>query len=150
MEEAILEPDGELYVSVPIQNLTCEHVCLPPGEVLGQLQPVTLVPEPQVVAALLEGSPSNQQPIDSSFRHASLLENIHFEQSLTVEETQQLKELIINPRHACAARVTLVTWAFFSDCLFHQYLTCSTSRSQNEDINLDYTCESRHKIICLV
>ena len=40
--------------------------------------------------------------------------------------------------------------SFFSVCLFHQYLTCSTSRSQNEGINLDYTCESRRKIICFV
>ena len=54
---------------------------------------------------------------------------------------------IINPRRACAARVTSVTWVIFSVCLFHQYLTCSTSRSQNEDIHVDYTCEYRHKII---
>ena len=58
--------------------------------------------------------------------------------------------IIINPRRACAARVTLVTRVIFSVCLFHQYLTCSTSRSQNEGINLDYTCESRRKIICFV
>ena len=31
MEEAVLEPDGELYVSVPIQKPTCEPICLISG-----------------------------------------------------------------------------------------------------------------------
>jgi hypothetical protein len=34
MEEAILEPDG---VSVPIQNPTCEPICLSSGDVMGQI-----------------------------------------------------------------------------------------------------------------
>ena len=55
-----------------------------------------MVPEPKVVAALLEGgTSSSQQPVDPSPREASLLENTHFEESLTVEELQQLKDLII-------------------------------------------------------
>ena len=53
---------------------------------------------------------------------------------------------LVNPRRACTARVFLVT---ISVCLFHQYLICWTSSSQNEDIDIDYTCESRHKIIVL-
>ena len=35
-------------------------------------------------------------------------------------------------------------------CLFHQYLTCWTSRSESEDIDVHFTCESHNKIICLV
>ena len=54
---------------------------------------------------------------------------------------------LINPRCACAARVTVVT---LSVCLFHQYLTGWTSRSESEDIDIHYMCRSRDKIICLV
>ena len=80
MEEALLEPDGELCVSVPIQNPTCEPVCLSSGDILGQIQPVTIVPEPKVVGALLEGdAPSHTTPpIDPNSRDACLLECSRF------------------------------------------------------------------------
>ena len=35
-------------------------------------------------------------------------------------------------------------------CLFHQYLTCWTSRSESEDIDVHCMCQSRYKIICVV
>ena len=97
MEEALLEPDGELCVSVPIQNPTCEPLCISSGDILGQIQPVAIVPEPKVVATLLEGDTSShtEQPIDPNSRDSCLLENSHFEESLTGEEIQQLKDLII-------------------------------------------------------
>ena len=60
MEEAILELDGELCVAVLILNSTCEPVHLSSGDTLGQIQPVTIVPEPKVVAASLEEDTSNQ------------------------------------------------------------------------------------------
>ena len=59
--EAILEPDGELCVSVLIQNPTCVPVCLSSGDILGQIQPVTVAPEPVSVVALLEGDTPNWQ-----------------------------------------------------------------------------------------
>ena len=43
VEEAALEPDQELCVLIPVQNCSNEPMCLEPGEILGQLQPVTLV-----------------------------------------------------------------------------------------------------------
>ena len=42
IEEATLAPDAEHIVSIPIQNFSCEPLFLKPGEVLGQVQPVTL------------------------------------------------------------------------------------------------------------
>ena len=43
VEEAALEPDREFCVRIPIQNYSNEPIRLEPGELLGQLQPVTLV-----------------------------------------------------------------------------------------------------------
>ena len=79
MEKAILELNDELCVSVPIQNLTCKPVFLSSRDVLGQIQPITVAPEPKVVAALLAWDTSNEQPIDTNSRGASLLENTHFQ-----------------------------------------------------------------------
>ena len=39
--ESLLEPDGEHCVRIPVQNVSCESVCLELGVVLGQVQPVT-------------------------------------------------------------------------------------------------------------
>ena len=61
MKKAILELNGELCVSVPIQNPTCKPVCLSSRDILGQIQPITVVPEPKVFAALLAWDTSNQQ-----------------------------------------------------------------------------------------
>ena len=100
MEEAVLEPDGELCVSVPIQNPTCEPICLTSRDILGQMQPVTIMPKPEVVAALVEGdtkvtSNHTGEPIDSNPQDTHLLKDTHIEESLSVEEIQQLNELII-------------------------------------------------------
>ena len=46
IEEATLAPDAEHIVSIPIQNFSCEPLFLKPGEVLGQVQPVTLLSDP--------------------------------------------------------------------------------------------------------
>ena len=64
------------------------------------MQPVTIMPKPEVVAALVEGDTkvtSNRtgEPIDSNPRGTHLLKDTHIEESLSVEEIQQLKELII-------------------------------------------------------
>ena len=59
--------------------------------------------------------------------------------------------LMLNAATPVGAVSSTMTSSSFSVCLFHQYLTCWTSRSQNEDIHIDYTCESHHYIIiCLV
>ena len=46
VEEAAISPDDEHCVSIPIQNFSHEPLCLKPGEILGQLQPVTLITDP--------------------------------------------------------------------------------------------------------
>jgi hypothetical protein len=46
------------------------------------------VPEPKVVATLLEENTSNQQPTDPCSRDACLLESTRFEESLKVDEIQ--------------------------------------------------------------
>ena len=53
VEEAALEPDQELCVRIPVQNCSNEPMCLEPGEILGQLQPVTLVEDAGHVAEKL-------------------------------------------------------------------------------------------------
>jgi hypothetical protein len=39
--ESLLEPDGEHCVRIPIENVSCESVCLESGVLLGQIEPVT-------------------------------------------------------------------------------------------------------------
>ena len=46
IEEATLAPDEEDCVSIPIQNFSNEPLCLEPGDILGQVQPVTLITDP--------------------------------------------------------------------------------------------------------
>ena len=43
VEEAALEPDTEFCVRIPIQNCSNEPIRLEQGDILGQLEPVTLV-----------------------------------------------------------------------------------------------------------
>ena len=53
--ESLLEPDGERCVRIPIQNVSCESVCLESGAVLGQIQPVTVVTQPESVVDKITG-----------------------------------------------------------------------------------------------
>ena len=46
IEEAALAPDDEHCVSIPIQNFSHEPLSLEPGELLGQIEPVTLLTDP--------------------------------------------------------------------------------------------------------
>ena len=93
MEEAVLEPDGEQCVTLPIQNPTCEPVCLAPGDVLGQMQPVEITAKPEVVSAFIEGG-AKTAVSSSTDRNAKLLKETHIEKSLCASEEQQLRDLI--------------------------------------------------------
>ena len=72
MEEAVVQPDGELCVSVLIQNPTTEPVCLASMDVLGQMQPIIIMPKPEIVATVVDGDTFNptEEHIDPNSRDA--------------------------------------------------------------------------------
>lgn len=80
VEEAVLEPDGELCVSVPIKNPTCEPICLTPGEILGKVQPVTVVLEPSSMVALIRDADEITIP---QLRTEKLINETHTGEGLT-------------------------------------------------------------------
>ena len=70
------------------------------GDILGQMQPVTVMSKPEVVAAIGRGdtkvtSNHTKEPIDSYSQDTCQLIDTHIQESLSVEEIQQLKILII-------------------------------------------------------
>ena len=122
IEEATLAPDDERIVAIPIQNYSCEPLCLEPGEVLGQVQPVTIVFDP---TPLVEDAIAFENVFDGNkrvrcnsgecvgsggvavaavigeddnasgvSREARLLQNVHVDDKLTPQESGQLSDLI--------------------------------------------------------
>lgn len=96
VEEAVLEPDGELCVSVPIKNSSCEPVCRVPGEVLGELQPVTVVPDPCNVAALMGEVATERGADEPELRSERLISEVCMEESLSEVEVQGLTDLVLD------------------------------------------------------
>ena len=104
--ESLLEPDGEHCVHILVQNVSCESECLESGVVLGQVQPVTVVTEPEaaveqilgeaepegVVSQILGDSPS--EPPCPTSRNSKFIESIHVEQSLSTDQVKQLHDII--------------------------------------------------------
>ena len=118
IEEATLAPDNENCVSIPVQNFSNEPLCLKPGDVLGQVQPVTVITDPtplveeyekmfvsdsvggsdvdEVVVAKIDGNTSEDTDDDHVPRDARLLTSIHIDDSLSPAEVKQLHDLIMD------------------------------------------------------
>ena len=111
--ESLLEPDGEHCVRIPIENVGCEPVCLESGVVLGQIEPVTVVTEPEtaVKQIMREEEPegiisqvtrdSSSEPTSPTSRNSKLLESIHVEESLSTDHAKQLRDLILEFSDVC-------------------------------------------------
>lgn len=98
IEEALLKPDGEHCVCIPIQNVSCGAIELELGVTLGRVQPVTVMEHPGGVTEQMgEASEASNphKPASPSPRGAKLLESIHLEESLTPEQAQQLNGLVL-------------------------------------------------------
>ena len=72
---------------------------LEPGATLGRVQPVTIVTDPEKVSEQIREpseTPSySAEPASSNPRDTKLLNSVHVEESLSTDQVQQLKELII-------------------------------------------------------
>ena len=96
IEEALVEPDGELCMYIPVQNPCYEPVYLESGDVLGQVQPVEVKTPIDCVSALScgEGEVSSQISEVSPARETDLLNRVHIEDGLSVLEMEHLKSLV--------------------------------------------------------
>ena len=105
--ESLLEPDSERSVAIPIENVSCESVCLESGVVFGRIEPVTIVTEPETavkqitreeepesVFSRVTGDPS-PEPTSSTSRNSKLLESIHVEESLSTDHAKQMQDLVL-------------------------------------------------------
>ncbi len=105
--ESLLEPDGEHCVRIPIENVSCESVYLESRVLLGQIEPVTVVTEPEAAIKQMTGEEepecivsqvTGDSPSELSCptaRSSKLIESVHVEESLSTDQARQLRDLIL-------------------------------------------------------
>lgn len=73
IEEATLAPDDEQCVSIPIQNFSNEPLCWETREMLGKLQPVTLLTYPTSVVEEFVESIAKVTVVVSKFKDVDIM-----------------------------------------------------------------------------
>ena len=91
IEEAIVEPDGELCVYIPVQNPSYDPLCLKSGDVLGWVHPEEIKSPLEYVSTIFDGdgAVNSREGDKSDSQEADLLNAIHVEESL-----EKLKALV--------------------------------------------------------
>ena len=88
IEKALLQPDGEHCVCLPIQNLSYGAVELESGVTLGRVQPVTIIEEITGQMGEAFAVSSLHKPASSNLRDAKLLKSVHLEESLSPKQVE--------------------------------------------------------------